>query len=151
MADFWKDDPDAVPIAELRRYARQQCKLRSQRVIADRIGIGRTTLNSFVTQDTNPHPRIRTLFQTWYWARTAACGEAASASLTALVDDLPPAIGLGALGRILDTLDSAYAEAGREPPGWIARLRTERTGGECDAVAPAKVNPRDHPTEGAPC
>lgn len=60
MRFSWEHDPDAVPVDELRRYARQECKQRSRREIAAEIGLGRTTLHNFVTRETNrasPRPQ----------------------------------------------------------------------------------------------
>lgn len=66
-----------MPVDELRRYTRHHRKRPSQRAVAAGIGIGRTTLNRFVTGET--HPRIRHLLQGWYREHADADGGASSA------------------------------------------------------------------------
>jgi transcriptional regulator with XRE-family HTH domain len=130
----WEDDPDAVPVDELRRYARQECKQRSQREVAAEMGVGRTTLRNFVTEETNPHPRVRNLLHKWYRARALRDGGTASAALAVLLDGLPAEIVVVACGRLLDTVEWAHHEAGREPPAWLANARAVgAAGGEYDA------------------
>lgn len=131
MRALWKDDPDAVPVDELRRRARHECKQRSQREVAAEIGVGRTTLHNFVTRETSPHPRVRNLLHKWYQARAVRDG-AASAALAALLDGLPAEIATAAHGRLLDAVEWAHHEAEREPPAWLTTARiVETTGGEC--------------------
>lgn len=138
MRFSWEDDPDAVPVDELRRYARQQCKHRSQREIATEIGLRRTTLRNFVTRETNPHPRVRNLLHKWYRAHAVRDG-AAAAALALLLDGLPAEIVVVAFGRLLDTVEWAHREARREPPAWLATVRT------VDASGGARVNDEFRP------
>jgi hypothetical protein len=122
MRFSWKDDPDAVPIDELRRSVRHECKQRSQREVAAEIGLGRTTLHNFVTRETNPHPRVRNLLHKWYRTRAVQDGGALSA-WAVLLDGLPAEVVAVAYGRFLDTVEWAHREAGREPPAWLANAR----------------------------
>jgi hypothetical protein len=119
MRFSWNDDPDAVPVDELRRYVREECKQRSQRELAAEIGLRRTTLRNFVTRETNPHPRVRNLLHKWYRAHAVRDG-AAAAALALLPDGLPAEIVMVARTRIMDTVGWAYGEAGRESPAWVA-------------------------------
>lgn len=79
----------AAEPAVLRAYAQAETERSSMRVVAERIGMGRTTLYSFLA-GTNPHPRVRRLLALWYLRETG--GEQVDAdACAALLSALPPA------------------------------------------------------------
>lgn len=76
----------AIPLETLRASVVAETERSSLRDVAERAGIGRTTLNNFVYHATTPHPRIRRLLALWYMrdARDAAMLDACETLLSAL-------------------------------------------------------------------
>src|SRR5688500_4392342 len=69
------DDHRAVPLAVLRDFARSMAELSSIRLVAEDAGVGRSTLHTFITDGTTPHPRIRRLLALWYLRRQSGLDE----------------------------------------------------------------------------
>ena len=59
----------AAEPAVLRAYAQAETERSSMRAVAERIGMGRTTLYNFLA-GANPHPRVRRLLALWYLRET---------------------------------------------------------------------------------
>lgn len=59
----------AVPLDTLRAYVLTVSERSSLRAVAERSGIGRTTVLAFLN-GTRPHPRIRRLLALWYLRET---------------------------------------------------------------------------------
>jgi AcrR family transcriptional regulator len=62
----------SIPVPVLREFVMQAVETTSVREIATRMGIGRTTLHSFLTAGTSPHPRVRRLLALWYVSERGA-------------------------------------------------------------------------------
>lgn len=81
----------SIPLAVLRQYARAAAERASVRSVAERIGIGRTTLNYFISGDTNrnPHPRVRRKVALWYVSDTGGV-EVDADACESLLRVIPP-------------------------------------------------------------
>lgn len=56
----------AIPLEAMRTFALTEAGRTSLRVLAERVGVGRTTLRGFLYDDRKPHPRVRRLLAMWY-------------------------------------------------------------------------------------
>lgn len=99
-------DLRSIPLEVLREYALTEAERSSVRALAERIGVGRTTLHNFIREGSTPHPRVRLLVGLRYiketggvQVRTDACEvllalippehrDKATEELTAFVRDL---------------------------------------------------------------
>lgn len=83
----WRD----VPVETVRAWARDEAERTSLRALAGRAGLGRTTVQKFITAMTSPHPRIRRALTLLYLGDTASAVASALRALTAnLPDDAKP-------------------------------------------------------------
>lgn len=109
-AAHWTNFRD-IPLDVLRDFVRTRAEATSIRQIADELGIGGTTLHSFInSESTTPHPRIRrkspcalwtgcTRRQIWRWFGPYA------AALDVLVGGMPERQRGGAVEIVLDGLE----------------------------------------------
>ena len=56
----------AIPLEAMRTFALTEAGRTSLRVLAERVGVGRTTLRGFLYDGRKPHPRVRRLLALWY-------------------------------------------------------------------------------------
>jgi hypothetical protein len=112
-------------IERIRELALERAETSSLQIVADAIGMNKSTLQNFV-KGSIPHPRIRRLLQTWYGQQQEEAESEGEAAVQAIVQDLPPADwARGALelrGLIIDL----YRRFRVTPPAWtIAPHRAE--------------------------
>jgi hypothetical protein len=60
----------AIPLDTLHAFALAELERSSLRAVAERAGVGRTTLHGFLYRGRKPHPRVRRLLALWYWSET---------------------------------------------------------------------------------
>lgn len=72
-----REELRAIPLDTLRAFVLAESERSSLRGVAERSGVGRTTLHHFLYRGTRPHPRIRRLLALYY---TREAGPAADAS-----------------------------------------------------------------------
>lgn len=116
----------AVPVEDLRRFARDQAELTSIRQVAAEVGLGRTTLHKFIAGETMPHPRIRRLLALWYLRRHVPAADDAAvrpyrSALDVLLSGLPDEARPRAASDVLDVLARGHAPG--ERPAWLDALR----------------------------
>jgi hypothetical protein len=126
-------DHRAVPVETLRAFARDRAELSSVRQVAAQVGLGRTTLHNFISEDTTPHPRVRRLLALWYLRerekeQAAFSPEAYTSALTLLLDDLPARDRAPAIASLLESVAAAYESAGMPLPPGLAQLREKGPG-----------------------
>ncbi|HEX6369793.1 MAG TPA: hypothetical protein VF006_12815 [Longimicrobium sp.] len=90
--------------------------------------IALTTLHSFVSSETTPHPRIRRVIALWYldWQQTAPDMDLVrpyAAALDMLTEGMPERQREGALEIVLDGLELGFGGDGESPPRWVEALR----------------------------
>ena len=106
---FWDGDPEAIPVAELRRAVREEIKHSSVRQVAAATGIGRTTLHKLAAGGSKrPNARTRNLLHVWYRRRQAEQDTAPRADAMHELEDGRPA------GIALDVLSGYFPEPERE-------------------------------------
>lgn len=123
-------DHRAVPVEVLREFVRDQAELSSVRQLAAEIGLGRTTLHSFVTGETTPHPRVRRLIALWYLQKMEqSSGSDAvkpyAAALEILLADLPAERRSSAKQELVELLTQTHSAEGRAAPRWLEWLRKD--------------------------
>lgn len=124
---LWTDHR-TIPVEVLRDFVRSRMEMTSVRQIAAEMKLGRTTLHSFITAGTNPHPRVRRVIALWYldWLETAPDLDVVrpyAAALEVLVNEVPEGQREGTAAIVLDGLKSAFMGAGERPPRWVELLR----------------------------
>lgn len=132
-----KVDHRSVPVEDIRELARDQAELSSLRVVAEQVGLGRTTLHKFISGNTMPQPRVRRLLALWYLRQTGVISSeeheaelrTRSAALKVLLSGVPTGQMKDARSALLDELEQAHVRAGVAVPGWIAALRAREQGG----------------------
>lgn len=122
-------DHRAVPLEVLRDFVRSQAELSSIRQVAAEVGLGRTTLHSFINEETNPHPRVRRLLGLWYLQKLEQAPDIDVArpyvsALEILLSEVPEERRRAAQQSLLELLTETHAEAG-EAPRWLELLRTQ--------------------------
>lgn len=122
-------DHRAVPLEVLRDFVRSQTELSSIRQVAAEVGLGRTTLHSFVNGETNPHPRVRRVLALWYLQELEQAPDIDVArpyvsALEILLADVPDEKKREAQQRLLEFLAQTH-EAGGAAPRWLELLRTQ--------------------------
>lgn len=119
-------DHRSIPLEVLRDFVRTQAELTSIRAVAIEVGAGRTTLHSFLNEETTPHPRIRRLLAVWYLAKLDEAPDIDvirpyAAALSILVSSLPEDERGVATVLLVESLGAIYA--GREEqPRWMELL-----------------------------
>ena len=120
-------DHRSIPLEVLREFVRTQAELSSIRTVAGAIGVGRTTLHSFLAEGgTMPHPRVRRRIALWYIAKQNEAPDIDVvrpyvSALSILVAALPEAEQETASGLLLEALEGIYA--GRaDIPRWLQLL-----------------------------
>ena len=122
-------DYRSVPLEVLRDFVRAHAELTSIRAVAGEVGVGRTTLHSFLNEETTPHPRVRRLLGLWYLTKVNEAPDIDvirpyAAALSILVSSLPEDERGAATALMVESLAAIYA--GREEqPRWMELLRTE--------------------------
>ncbi len=122
-------DHRTVPVEVLREFARSQAELSSIRHVAEDAGVGRSTVHSFITAGTMPHPRVRRLLALWYQRRLSGLDELELvrpyvSALEVLFGDVPESSRGRAMLAVLDDVERAYIHAEEEIPPWVKALRT---------------------------
>lgn len=117
-----------IPLEVLRDFVRTRAEATSIRKVADEMRIGRTTLHSFVSAETTPHPRIRRIIALWYldWQQAAPDMDLVrpyAAALDVLTEGMPERQRPGAVEIILDGLELGFVSDGASPPRWVEVLR----------------------------
>lgn len=116
-------DHRSIPLAVLREFYRDQVELSSLRAVADRAGVGRTTLHNFLNEGTTPQPRVRRLLGLWYLAQQneADAVQPYVSALAILLSGIPTAEQDAASALLVDALVSIYRD--RAPvPRWLELL-----------------------------
>lgn len=121
-------DHRSVALEALRDFVRAEVERTSIRELAARIGIGRTTLHSFVGEETTPHPRVRRLLGLWYlkWIEIADEIDAVrpyTGALETLVAGVSDVERAATVGRVLAEVAAGYAAGENPPPRWLDLLR----------------------------
>jgi transcriptional regulator with XRE-family HTH domain len=122
-------DHRAVPLEVLRDFVRSQTELSSIRQVAAEVGLGRTTLHSFVNGETNPHPRVRRVLALWYLQELEQAPDIDVArpyvsALEILLADVPEEKRREAQQSLLEFLEQTH-EGGEATPRWLELLRTQ--------------------------
>lgn len=122
-------DHRAVPLEVLRDFVRSQAELSSIRQVAAEVGLGRTTLHSFINEETNPHPRVRRLLGLWYLQKLEQAPDIDIArpyvaALEILLSEVPEDRRRAAQQNLVELLTETHSEAGAEPR-WLELLRTQ--------------------------
>lgn len=122
-------DHRAVPLDVLRDFVRSQAELSSIRQVAAEVGLGRTTLHSFINGETNPHPRVRRLLALWYLQKLEQAPDMDVArpyvsAMDILLSDVPEDKRREARQSLLELLSQTHEAAGAEPR-WLELLRTQ--------------------------
>jgi hypothetical protein len=117
-----------IPLEVLREFVRTQSEETSIRQVAADIGLGRTTLHSFINAETTPHPRIRRKIALWYldWLQSAPDMDLVrpyAAALDVLTEGMPERQREGAVEIVLDGLELGFCSDGDSPPRWVEVLR----------------------------
>jgi hypothetical protein len=118
-------DHRAVPIDTLREFARDRAEMSSVRQVAGEVGLGRTTLHNFISEETTPHPRVRRLLALWYLREQQKEEKPATTAASAveiLLNGIPPEQREGARAALVQTLSAIHTAAGA-PPQWLNDLR----------------------------
>lgn len=118
-------DHRAVPIDTLREFARDRAEMSSVRQVASDVGLGRTTLHNFISEDTTPHPRVRRLLALWYLReqqKEANPATPAASAVEILLNGIPPEQRKEARAALVETLAAIHKAAGA-PPQWLNDLR----------------------------
>jgi hypothetical protein len=121
-------DRDAT-VHHLREMAAARVENTSLRGVAREIGMSPTGLKKFLLGTAPYSPTLRRL-RKWYIQHAALpTGEVsyqdASAALSVLTHDLPPAPRREAADCVLDCLAKGYDSSGRGRPRWVAELRAQ--------------------------
>jgi hypothetical protein len=124
-------DHRSVPVEVLREFVRDQAELSSVRQVAAEIGLGRTTLHSFVTGESTPHPRVRRLIALWYLQKTQNTSTADAmkpyaAALEILLGDIPTDRRGAAEHAVLELLAQTHTAEGGRGPHWLELLRRKQ-------------------------
>jgi hypothetical protein len=122
-------DHRSVPLDVLRDFVRSQAELTSLRQVAAEVGLGRTTLHSFINGETTPHPRVRRMLGLWYLQKLDQAPDIDVArpyvsALDILLAEVPEDRRRAAQESMLDLLATSHSEAG-EVPRWLELLRTQ--------------------------
>lgn len=122
-------DPRSVPVEVLRDFARSQTEVASIRVVADAVGIGRSTLNKFILGRTSPQPRIRRLLALWYLERSEFAAEydvvrTYASALDTLTSLLTTERRTATATRIIAELEAGFAADNIQVPRWLHVLGT---------------------------
>lgn len=103
------DQLRAIPLEAIRAFALAELDGSSSRAIAERSGVGRTTLRGFLFDGRRPHPRIRRLLALWYWKETGGVGVGRYAC-EALLSEIPPGRREGAVRELEDFVRELHAK-----------------------------------------
>lgn len=127
-------DHRAVPVETLREFARDRAELTSVRQVAAEVGLGRTTLHNFISEDTTPHPRVRRLLALWYLRekekeQAGFSPETYTSALGVLFGDLPPQDRAQAMATLLQSVVAMYENMGVPLPPGLADLQEKGPAG----------------------
>jgi hypothetical protein len=119
-------DHRSIPLEVLRDFVRVQAELTSLRAVASAIGVGRTTLHSFLNDETKPHPRIRRLIGLFYIAKMNEAPDIDIirpyvSALSTLVSALPPDKQGAASALLVDGLAVLHGPPEKHPR-WLESL-----------------------------
>lgn len=120
-------DHRSIPLEVLREFVLAQSEVTSMRAVAAAIGIGRTTLRSFLNQNTTPHPRIRRLIALWYIAEHDKAPDMDlvrpyRSAMSILVSGLPPNEQDAAQNEAAAALYAVYVARHVPVPRWLELL-----------------------------
>jgi hypothetical protein len=121
-------DHRAVPVETLRAFARDRAELSSVRQVAAEVGLGRTTLHNFISEDTTPHPRVRRLLALWYLGEKAKAENTPSpqtyaSALAVLLEGVPAEQQAHAMASLIERIATMHADAGVPLPPGLAELQ----------------------------
>ena len=119
-------------LERLREAVAERVDAYSLRQVARAVGMSPTGLQKFLDGST-PYAATRRKLERWYVREAASApgatdAESVRAALHVLGRGLPTAERRKALKDIVLRLEAAYRDASREPPRWLAELRTEFRG-----------------------
>ena len=110
-------------LARIRDALRSAIKRSTLRSVALRVGMSPTGLQEFVA-GANPYGKTREKVRNWFYREagfSTIAPDDAVVLMRRLVGTLPePERGVA---RLLDTVESAYREAGMYSPEWVKRVR----------------------------
>ena len=117
-----------IPHEVLRDFVRTRAEATSIRQVAVEMGVGRTTLHSFINAETTPHPRIRRLIALSLldWHENAPDMDVVrpyAVALEVLIRGVPEPRREATITTVLDGLESGYTGDGTSPPRWVEVLR----------------------------
>ncbi|WP_420129175.1 hypothetical protein [Longimicrobium sp.] len=117
-----------IPLEVLRDFVRTRAEDTSIRQVAIDMGLGRTTLHSFIGAQTSPHPRVRRKIALSYlnWLQAAPDMDLVrpyAAALGVLTEGMPERQREGAVEIVLDGLELGFCGDGESPPRWLEALR----------------------------
>jgi hypothetical protein len=120
----------------IRDALRSAIKRSTLRSVALRVGMSPTGLQEFVA-GANPYGKTREKVRAWFYREagfSSIAPDDAAVLLRRLVGTLPePERGVA---RLLDTVESAYREAGMYSPEWVKRVRQVVVRARTDERAP---------------
>lgn len=106
----------------VRAHAARRVRFSSLRAVGREMGVNHSTLHTFL-HGREPGPRIRTLLCEWYY-REMDDGRDAATALGVLTRFVPEPEQQRALrDDLLGAVERAILSAGRDVPGWVARMR----------------------------
>lgn len=115
-----EEDDGFDDIREALRFAIERASLRR---VAAQVGMSPTGLQEFV-DGTKPYGKTRAKVRAWFYREMASSNLAAddaAGALRRMVCTLPePDRGVG---RLLDSVEAIYTEAGMYAPEWVGRVR----------------------------
>jgi hypothetical protein len=113
-------------IERVRAYVRERAETTSIRIVAGYIGLGHSTVHNFLSGAT-PHPRVRRTLVEWYRTQISGDGllEAVEAALAELCSRVPADFTLRTRGEILSAMETAYSDAGLNPPSWLTSAKKD--------------------------
>lgn len=127
MTESAPADLRGVPLYVLRTWYTDQVELSAIRTLATVVGIGKSTMQKFVSGETIPHGGVRRLLALYYLNQQDEGREQrnARAGLQILSGYLPEQARARFTMQLLDAMEAAFGECGAIPPEWIGRLRAE--------------------------
>lgn len=120
--------PSRIPVEEIREAARLAVEATSLRAVARAVKLSPMGLRHFL-DGREPYSATRRKLNAWFATQAGLRPEYADpvirASLASMLEGIPEPRRDVAARRLLEMLETVYAEQGALPPSWLARLRDE--------------------------
>jgi hypothetical protein len=121
-----------VPLEVLREAVRSLAEASSLRAVAEDAGVGRSTVHTFASGRTIPHPRVRRRLSLWYLRRVDGLDELELlrpyvAALDVLLADATDPVREDVTLDLLRAMENRYSGAGLDAPRWVTIMRARIT------------------------